>query len=57
MNAAFPPPFVTPGPAAVTMSVLTFVSATLVLLEMEKLAAVRNGRFVLLVVTAPRKII
>ena len=40
-----------------TISVLMFVRANPVLLEMEKLAAVKNERFLLLAVTAHRIII
>ena len=54
MNVALLLQFVTPKPAVVTTLVPMFVRANPVLLEMEKLAAVRNGRVLLLVVTAHR---
>ena len=49
MNVAFLLHFVTPKPIVLTRSVPMFVRANPVLLEMEKLAAVRNGRVLLLV--------
>ena len=57
MNVALLLHFVTPTPTVLTISVPMFVRAKPVLLEMEKLAAVRNGRVLLLVVTAHRIII
>ena len=54
MNVAFLLLFVTPKPTVLTRSVPMFVRANPVLLEMEKLAAVRNGRVPLLVVTTHR---
>ena len=57
MNVAFLLHSVTPKPIVLTRSVPLFVRANPVLLEMEKLAAVRNGRVLLLVVTAHRIII
>ena len=57
MNVALLLHFVTPTPTVLTISVPMFVRAKPVFLEMEKLAAVRNGRVLLLVVTAHRIII
>ena len=54
MNVALLLQFVTPKPIVLTISVPMFVRASPVLLEMEKLAAVRNRRVLLLVVTAHR---
>ena len=54
MNVALLLRFVTPKPIVLTISVPMFVCASPVLLEMEKLAAVRNRRVLLLVVTGHR---
>ena len=51
MNVALLLQFVTPTPAVVTTLVPMFVLANPVLLEMEKLAAVRNRCLLFLVVT------